>query len=52
MLREGQLVAQGAPGEIITTQLVEQVFDMPCHIIEDSVSGTPLVVTDCPAEPS
>jgi ferric enterobactin transport system ATP-binding protein len=24
--------------------LVEQVFDLPCRIIEDPVSGTPLVI--------
>lgn len=46
MLRQGRLVAQGAPCEIITAALVEQVFDLPCRIIEDPVSGTPLVIPE------
>ncbi|MEO5793944.1 MAG: ABC transporter ATP-binding protein [Rhodoferax sp.] len=46
VLRQGQLVAQGAPGEIITAELVERVFDLPCRIIEDPVSGTPLVIPE------
>jgi ABC-type cobalamin/Fe3+-siderophores transport system ATPase subunit len=44
VLRQGQLIAQGVPGEIITAELVEQVFDLPCRIIDDPVSGTPLVI--------
>ncbi len=44
VLRQGKLVEQGAPKEIITAALVEQVFDLPCRIIEDPVSGTPLVI--------
>ena len=36
--------AQGAPADIITTDLVERVFGVRCRIIEDPESGTPLVV--------
>lgn len=43
-MRDGQVVAQGAPGDIVTAQLVEEVFGMPCRVIEDPESGTPLVV--------
>ncbi|CQJ54808.1 ABC transporter ATP-binding protein [Yersinia rohdei] len=43
-MRDGQIVAQGNPREIITAALVEQVFGMPCLIIEDPVSHTPLVI--------
>ena len=46
VLRQGQLVAQGVPKDIITAALVEQVFDLPCRIIEDPVSGTPLVIPE------
>ncbi len=46
MLRRGELVAQGAPRDIITAELVEQVFDLPCRIIEDPVSGAPLVIPE------
>lgn len=43
-MRDGQIVAQGKPREVITAELVEQVFGMPCLIIDDPVSGTPLVI--------
>jgi ABC-type cobalamin/Fe3+-siderophores transport system ATPase subunit len=43
-MRDGQIVAQGDPREIITAELVEDVFGLPCVIISDPISGTPLVV--------
>ncbi len=43
-MRDGSVVAEGAPGDIVTAQLVEDVFGMPCRVIEDPESGTPLVV--------
>ena len=46
VLRQGKLVAQGAPKDIVTAALVEQVFDLPCRIIEDPVSGMPLVIPE------
>ncbi|WP_129544728.1 ABC transporter ATP-binding protein [Serratia sp. 1D1416] len=43
-MRDGKIVAQGKPAEIITAELVEQVFGMPCMIIDDPLSHTPLVI--------
>ena len=43
-MRDGQIVTQGHPREEITADLVEQVFGMPCLIIDDPVSHTPLVI--------
>ena len=43
-MRDGQIVTQGHPREVITADLVEQVFGMPCLIIDDPVSHTPLVI--------
>jgi len=43
-MRDGRVVAQGPPGEIVTADLVEQVFDLPCQVIQDPQTGTPLVV--------
>jgi ABC-type cobalamin/Fe3+-siderophores transport system ATPase subunit len=43
-MRDGQIVAQGSPSDIITAELVEAVFGLPCRVIPDPVTGTPLVI--------
>ncbi len=43
-LREGVIVAQGDPKEIVTADLIERIYGMRCMIIDDPVAGTPLVV--------
>ncbi|WP_432003823.1 ABC transporter ATP-binding protein [Streptomyces sioyaensis] len=43
-MKEGAVVAEGAPGDIVTAELVERVFGLGCQIIEDPETGTPLVV--------
>lgn len=43
-LRDGEIVAQGAPKEIVTPDLIARIYGMRCMIIEDPVAGTPLVV--------
>lgn len=43
-MREGVIVAAGDPAEVITAETVAAVFGLDCLVIEDPVSGTPLVV--------
>ncbi|WP_174248313.1 ABC transporter ATP-binding protein [Streptomyces hoynatensis] len=43
-MREGRVVAEGPPGEVVTAELVEEVFRLPCRVIDDPETGTPLVV--------
>ena len=43
-MRGGEVIAAGPPGDIVTAELVERVFQMPCQIIDDPETGTPLVV--------
>jgi ABC-type cobalamin/Fe3+-siderophores transport system ATPase subunit len=43
-MRDGKVAAEGKPADIVTPQLVEDVFGMPCVVIEDPVSHTPLVI--------
>lgn len=43
-MKDGQVIAQGDPREIITAKLVEEVFGLKCIIIDDPVANTPLVV--------
>ncbi|WP_216205102.1 ABC transporter ATP-binding protein [Amycolatopsis aidingensis] len=40
----GEIAAEGEPTEIVTAELVEEVFGLPCRVIEDPETGTPLVV--------
>ena len=43
-LREGKIIAEGAPKDIVTADLVERVFGLRCQVIDDPETGTPLVV--------
>jgi len=43
-MREGSVHAVGVPSEIVTEQLVEDVFGMRSQVIPDPVSGKPLVL--------
>lgn len=43
-LRGGKVIAEGAPGDIVTAELVEEVFGLRCQVIDDPETGTPLVV--------
>nr|WP_230424223.1 ABC transporter ATP-binding protein [Streptomyces radicis] len=43
-LRDGCVVAEGAPDDVVTAELVEEVFGLPCRVIDDPETGTPLVV--------
>ncbi|GAA1193570.1 ABC transporter ATP-binding protein [Streptomyces hebeiensis] len=43
-MKDGAIVAEGAPSEIVTAELVTDVFGMRCSVTEDPASGTPLIV--------
>lgn len=43
-LRQGKLVAEGRPSEVITSHLIKEVFGLDCMITEDPVSGSPSVI--------
>ncbi|MFZ3496645.1 ABC transporter ATP-binding protein [Streptomyces sp. 5.8] len=43
-MRDGKVVAEGPPGEVVTAELVERVFGLRCQVISDPETGTPLVV--------
>ncbi|GAA2460661.1 ABC transporter ATP-binding protein [Streptomyces mauvecolor] len=47
-MREGRVVAEGAPSEVVTASLVEEVFGVRCQVIPDPETGTPLVVPAAP----
>ncbi|MGY4794575.1 ABC transporter ATP-binding protein [Lysinibacillus fusiformis] len=43
-VRNKQVYAQGKPEEVVTAEMVQEVFRMDCTIIEDPIFGTPLCV--------
>ncbi len=43
-MKQGQVVAQGNPMTVVTAELVADVFDLACQVIDDPVSRTPLVI--------
>jgi ABC-type cobalamin/Fe3+-siderophores transport system ATPase subunit len=52
VMKGGEVVAQGDPGEVVTADLVEDVFGLPCLVIPDPLSGTPLVIPRGTAHPA
>ncbi|MEU4223669.1 ABC transporter ATP-binding protein [Nonomuraea sp. NPDC026600] len=62
-MKAGAIVARGDPKTIITAELIEDVFALPCRIIDDPETHTPLVIprsqpipdaeeAQCPTTPS
>ena len=43
-MRAGRILATGAPSEVVTSARVEEIFDLPNVVIDDPVTGGPLVV--------
>lgn len=43
-MREGRIVSAGPPSDIVTEDLVEEIFGLPCRVVLDPESDTPLVV--------
>jgi len=43
-MKDGRIVAGGPPAEVITEELVDEVFDVRCQVSVDPISGTPLVI--------
>ncbi|MFC9430837.1 ABC transporter ATP-binding protein [Streptomyces sp. NPDC056987] len=43
-MKDGRIVAEGAPQEIVSASLVTEVFGMRCSVTEDPASRTPMIV--------
>ncbi|MEU0894433.1 ABC transporter ATP-binding protein [Streptomyces massasporeus] len=44
VMREGSVLAQGHPRDVITAELLEEAFGLRARVIDDPVGGRPLVV--------
>ena len=47
-MKNGAIVAQGPPETIITSELVHEVFGIECTVIDDPVTGAPMIVAGAP----
>jgi iron complex transport system ATP-binding protein len=43
-MKAGRIAAAGRPSEVITEELVDEVFGVRCQVTPDPVSGTPMVI--------
>ncbi|MBT0725858.1 ABC transporter ATP-binding protein [Rosenbergiella australiborealis] len=43
-MRDGEIIAQGKPNDIISAELIEQVYGLKSVIIADPIAGTPMIV--------
>ena len=44
VMKKGQVIASGTPGEVITAERLQQAFDLRARVIEDPETGDPLIV--------
>lgn len=45
-MREGSIIAQGAPEDVVTEKNVSRIFGLQSSVITDPVSGTPMVIPE------
>ena len=43
-MKEGVIIDEGAPDDIVTAELVTKVFGLECQVVPDPVSKTPMIV--------
>jgi iron complex transport system ATP-binding protein len=43
-MRDGSIVAEGRPRDVLTPELVRTVFDLDAIVLEDPETGRPLVI--------
>lgn len=43
-MKNGRLIAEGTPQDIITSTLIQETFQLECSVITDPVSNTPLIL--------
>ena len=44
VMRGGRIHCQGRPHDVVTEEMVTDVFGLPCRVVPDPVAGTPLIV--------
>jgi iron complex transport system ATP-binding protein len=44
VMRDGAIIREGIPADVITTELLYDAFGLRSHILEDPISGGPMIV--------
>ncbi|MGQ4496033.1 ABC transporter ATP-binding protein [Dermabacteraceae bacterium P13101] len=52
VMKDGRVVAAGDPAEVMNAELVEDVYQLPCDVIPDPQTGTPMVVPHAQGHPA
>ncbi len=52
VMKSGEIQAVGAPDEVVTEELIEHTFGLPCRIVTDPESGKPMVIPRMVADDS
>ncbi|WP_312055283.1 ATP-binding cassette domain-containing protein [Pantoea brenneri] len=43
-MRDGKIIAEGKPADIVTPALIETIYGLRCMIVDDPVAHTPMIV--------
>lgn len=44
VMKDGGVVTAGPPAEILTAELIDEVYELPCRIMADPETGAPMVI--------
>ncbi|GAB3619972.1 ABC transporter ATP-binding protein [Glutamicibacter endophyticus] len=44
LMKDGKIRAQGAPADVVTSDLIHEIFDLPNVVISDPVTGLPCLI--------
>jgi len=48
VMRAGEILAQGVPEDLLTPHFIDEVFQVPCIVIADPLTGKPMVIPKRP----
>lgn len=43
-MKDGKVIAEGPPADVVTREMVKIIFDIACVVMDDPVTGLPMVV--------
>ena len=43
-MKDGKVIAEGPPADVVTREMVKSIFDIACVVMDDPVTGLPMVV--------